>query len=162
MTNRSPARRRLLASLSWLIVGACIAGEPRLEGVNILGAARSAYISVDGSSSRLKVGDSLAGWTVHAIESRSVELRGPDGGKRTLWLQHGEAVAEPAPATTEKGEGMVADDAEKPAVIAPPPPEKTGEGSYHITPRFLEDEEIPEGFKRVRTPFGDFLVEEKK
>lgn len=146
-------------------ISACVvvAEELRLEGVNILGASKSAYIRVDGLSSRLREGEVVAGWRVHSIGNRAVELRRAEGETRTLLLDHTEFSPAPAVAkeSPESSAPPPSDVAVKPRVIAPPPPEKTGEGTYHINPRFVKEEEIPAGFKRVRTPFGDFLVEEE-
>ena len=164
MSNTAPPMLyRLLPLLLWLVCGASLAGEPRLEGVNILGAAKSAYIRVDGAAHRMRVGDSVAGWTIESIESRSVMLRGPGGESCTLPLNGRDAAVgtwtPPAPGNGVGAGRMTEEPA--PRVIAPPPPEKVDEGTYHISPRFYKDREIPEGFKRARTPFGDYLVEEE-
>ena len=146
----------LLVSLApALLVATDVAAEMRLDGINILGSSKSAYISVDGQRSRFREGDSMNGWTLERVMPRSVELRTPSGELRTLTLRgvgDDTAPGEGQPAAKKK----VAEKKPK----AEPKPAKPAGSEY--SPRVIDDRDVPPGHRKVRTPFGDMLVDESK
>ncbi|WP_459863245.1 hypothetical protein [Endothiovibrio diazotrophicus] len=125
----------LLSALPVVVAGA----EIRLEGVNILGASKSAYLTVDGKRSRFREGESMGGWTVERIAPRSVDLRTPKGELRTLTLRGTSGSAQEAPKDAGKEEA-----------------------GANFRPRVIDDRDVPPGYRKVRTPFGDVLVDKSK
>lgn len=160
--RRRPPSWRVPAVGALLILGSLSASaqEIALDGVKIIGANRSALISVDGHQTRVREGDPVAGWVVRLIDSRMVVLANGAGEVKELGLHARFSLADDEAAERSTMPRDDDPDAE-PAVIAPPPGEKVGEGRYHITPKFVEDDEIPEGYVRKRTPFGDFLIKKE-
>ena len=146
-----PTSFRLFASLTpALLVATAGAAELRLDGINILGSSKSAYISVDGQRSRFREGESMNGWTLERVMPRSVELRTPSGESRTLTLRgSGEASA--------RGKRQEVSKMDPPAEAMPTKP-----AGSEYSPRVIDDRDVPPGKRKVRTPFGDMLVDESK
>jgi len=133
---------------------ACIAGinlaqasEVYLEGITLLGKNRSAHLSVDGAKVTVHIGDKVAEYTVYKIEPRLVSLQTPDGAIVEMALQTRLSEVLPKPE----------------AQPAPPPDQpEANKPAQTFTPRRIEDSDIPPGKRRVRTPFGDVLVDEQQ
>lgn len=139
--------KRIILTAACLIgANPAIASEISLEGITILGKNRSAHLSVDGSKVTARAGEKVAEWTLHKIEPRVVHLQAPDGEIVQMALHTRLSEVPPKPES-------------KPT---PPASDPKTEEKAKFTPRRIADEDIPPGKRRVRTPFGDVLVDDEK
>ncbi|MEM7018496.1 MAG: hypothetical protein AAF512_14285 [Pseudomonadota bacterium] len=129
--------RTLIGICCFILLSHSAIADVYLEGISILGSKRSAFVSENGQKFSVAKGDKLGQWIVEKIENRSIILRGKDGKLKELALHT--TLASEAPKQGLQGE-------------------QTADGSFK--PRFIKDEEVPEGYRKVATPFGDILVQE--
>lgn len=144
----------LLSLLFAMQLPSALSAELRLEGVNILGASRSAYIAIDGESARFRQGDTMNGWRLDKVSPRSVTLRTPEGEEMVLTL-NGEGSSE-----KRAGDTPVVSEA-KPPVKKEKRPSPYGPPGSNYNPQVIDDRDVPPGYRKVKTPFGDRLVEKK-
>lgn len=111
-----------------------------LEGITILGAKKSAYLVVDGGKVTVNEGEKVGKWQVVRIEERSVFLK-TDKGETTELPLHSWLKPEADKNTAPKAEA---------APVGPETFERV----------LIPDDQIPPGYRRVRTPFGDVLVKD--
>lgn len=143
----------LLACMSHLPVSA---EEIYLEGISILGSKKTAHILYNGESLTLKPGDEVGEWVLDSLGDRSIFLRpadakAGDAAKLTELslhdrLEKASAAANPFQAALQNA----------PAASKEPPP------IDKFKPRRIPDDQVPEGHRRIRTPFGDVLVKEEQ
>jgi len=136
--------------------------EIDLQGTQIIGDKKSATVSIEGNSLIVGEGDSVGSWKIERIESRIVELRSKDSNEIKMLSLHSRpspetSTQESVPSPDKPAEQTENAQALLPTVIAPPPPEKIAEGVYR-SEHFIEDEDVPPGYYKKRTPFGDFLI----
>lgn len=132
-----------------------------LDGVVILGDYRVAYLNVGGMQMDVRLGETVDEWRVDRIVPRQVLLRNDKNEELPLSLTTSPPPAEPpkpppAPVAANPFAAALQNQPAQPRPAAPPP--KPG----GFQPRRIPDEEIPEGHRRVRTPFGDVLVKDNK
>jgi hypothetical protein len=112
-----------------------------LEGISVLGDKKTAHIVVNGTQFMVKEQDYVGEWQVNQIEERAVMLRNEQGAVSTLALQSRLTPVEAPPVNAaDAATESLADTAEVP----------------------VSGEDIPEGYQKVRTPFGDLLVRKKE
>ncbi len=136
--------------------------EIDLQGTQIIGDKKSATVSVDGNSLLVVEGDSVGSWMIERIENRIIILRSKKSNEIKALSLHARPSTEKskqksAPSPDKQDENAKA----LPAVIAPPPPEKIAEGVYR-SEHFIDDEDVPPGYHKKRTPFGDFLIKDEE
>ncbi|OUD15061.1 hypothetical protein TPSD3_05040 [Thioflexithrix psekupsensis] len=112
-----------------------------LEGISVLGDKKTAHVVVNGTQFMVKEQDYVGEWQVNQIEERTVMLSNEEGKISTLALQSRLTPVEETPADT------TGTPTEPPANTAEVP---------------ASGEDIPEGYQKVRTPFGDLLVRKKE
>ena len=151
----------------------------KLAGITIMGEQRTAYLAIQGSLLDVRAGDDLGEWKVQSIEARRVVLVDDEDTQRILAL---ETTAAPEEEEAEAADAAGAD--QTAAAKAPPSPPVNpflqaiqerqqaiqarqaaqGEDKKPARPAFqprrIPDEKIPEGHRRVTTPFGDVLVKD--
>ncbi|WP_459862939.1 hypothetical protein [Endothiovibrio diazotrophicus] len=138
------------------------AADLRLDAITQLGGKKSAYVTTGGSQLVVGEGGQVGGMVVRSIEGRTLVLVSGDGTEYRLELHAHLSLPSDAAARAAEPRAEEEGGAERPKVIAPPPPEKVSEGVYRIDPHFIPDDQIPPGYRRQRTPFGDMLIEEKR
>lgn len=126
--------RKMIGVFILAMLSHTASAEIFLEGISILGSKRSAFVSEKGQKYSVVPGDKLGEWVVVKIQNRSITLRGKDGKLKDLPLH-----------TTLASETPKAEDDEAEA--------------SKFEPRVIDDEEVPAGYKKVTTPFGDILVQ---
>jgi len=117
------------------------AEELFLEGVSILGSKKTASVVYNEQTISLHKGDSIGDWRVEYIEERSIKLKDKAGKLHTVEL-HSSLSNDKASENTEVTE---LSDVKK---------------NKGFQPRVIKDEDVLEGHRRIRTPFGDVLVKE--
>ncbi len=117
------------------------ADELFLEGVSILGSKKTASVVYNEQPMSLHQGDNVGEWTIADIEERSIKLQDKAGEIHTLELHS---------SLNKAGEDEVNPTEELSDV-------KSGAG---FQPKIIKDEDIPEGHRRIRTPFGDVLIKD--
>ncbi|GAB6040920.1 hypothetical protein [Endothiovibrio diazotrophicus] len=127
-----------------------------------MAGSRTAYLTLQNQEFRAHEGDTIGQWTVVSIQSRAVELRGTDGTTKELQLNRRAAKDGIGQATSTPVEPLQSftDSEDAPAVIAPPPPKKIRDGVYRLEPKFVEDKDVPAGYVKKRSLFGDYLIKE--
>jgi hypothetical protein len=131
-----------------------------LEGLSIIGKQKMAHVVLDNQSLSVGEGDSVNACVVARIATRSVFLRCPESDKLLeLSLQARVSLEAPSP-KSEIAERIAKAVAEGQTVIAPPQPEKIAEGVYRAVPYVIEDDDIPPGYYRKQTLFGDYLIKD--
>jgi len=111
-----------------------------LEGITILGVKKSAYLAVDEGKVTVNEGDKVGKWRVMRIEERSVFLKTDKNETIELPL-HSWLKPESEKDTVPKAEDTPALPETFERVIIP-------------------DDQVPDGYRKVRTPFGDVLVKD--
>lgn len=119
-----------ITTYSWT----CWAQEIYLEGVSVLGDKKVAYMVVDGNKVAVEEGEEVANWKVNRIERRVISLISPEGKETELQLNTNLKLSE------EKTAEPVTNN-----VNAPMIPE-------------IKDEDVPPGYRKVKTPFGDYVI----
>ena len=117
------------------------AEELFLEGVSILGSKKTASVVYNEQSISLHKGDNIGEWRVEHIEERSIKLKDKEGKLHTVELHS----------------SLSNDKASEQADISELKDVKKGGG---FQPRVIKDEDVPEGHRRIRTPFGDVLIKD--
>lgn len=102
-----------------------------LEGVSVLGDKKIAYLTIDDEKVAINEGEEIATWKVARIERRAIFLVSPDGKETELQLNTNLKVAEEKAAET--------------IVNVPNVP-------------VIKDEDVPEGYRKIKTPFGDYVI----
>jgi len=143
----------LLICFSLALSGNAYAAEKKakisLTGVMILGEYKMAMIDYNGQNLNLKTDDPLGQWQIKTISAREVILYSPKTKKTkvlTLLL----------PAANELAKIQAKKKASAPKPVA------NNNNKKSFKPRVIDDEDIPDGHRRVRTPFGDVLVKNDK
>ncbi|MEK8017558.1 MAG: hypothetical protein VSS75_011870 [Candidatus Parabeggiatoa sp.] len=137
-----------------------LGNELYLEGLSVIGKQKTAHVVLDNQSLSVIEGDSVKACVVTRIATRSVFLRCPESEKLLeLPLQARVSLEAPSP-KSEIADRIAKAVAEGQTVIAPPQPEKIEEGVYRAVPYVIEDEDIPPGYYRKQTLFGDYLIKE--
>lgn len=150
-----------MKSLSYwmmLIVASCFMGtvyaedmqRMYLEGVSILGKQKNAYVSLNGEQVVLQEGDEIAHWQVDNIQPRSISLVSKTGETRELSIHTQVAIPAQAPILPDSDESQMPQEAQLPT-----------ETQTYQRP-MIPDEDVPPGHRKIRTPFGDFLVKESE
>jgi hypothetical protein len=136
----------LLAMLS--IPNSWAEDEMYLEGISVLGKDKSAYLSMKGGKIQVHVGERVGSWKVARIEERSVFLTTDKGESTELPLysrlpvsNNQENENEESPEVGDKGVVDKKEEERPPVSNAP---------------------EVPPGYRKVHTPFGDFVVKEEE
>ena len=109
-------------------------------------------IDYNGQSLNVKINDPLGQWQIKTISAREVILYSPKTKKTkmlTLLL----------PAANELAKIQAQKKAATPKSVADNGDNKNKKS---FKPRVIDDKDIPEGHRRVRTPFGDVLVKNDK
>ncbi len=134
----------LLALCLMMPLSALAADDIYLEGVSVLGVKKTAHVVINDVKLMVKEQDYVGEWEVVKITDQLVTLRNDAGEVSTLALHSRlSPVAEPAPAETA------------------PAAEKTDDEAFkEVTD--ISDETVPEGYRKVRTPFGELLVRKKE
>jgi len=135
--------------------------ELYLKGISVIGQQKTAYISLsEDNSIAVAEGESISSWIVERIAGRSVFLRRADSKEVIELALHSRISVEPSePKTTpEILEQIAKAVANGQTVITPPPPEKIAEGVYQGKPHLIAEKDVPPGYYRKRTPFGDYLI----
>ena len=114
------------------------ADELFLEGVSILGNKKSASVVHNDQSLSLRQGDKVGDWVLERIEQRSIYLKDKAGKLQVLELH----------SSVSSGNTNVASDDSKP------------EKHNSFKPRVIKDEDVPEGHRKIKTPFGDVLIKD--
>ncbi len=99
-----------------------------LDGVSVLGDKKVAYLTIDNDKVDVEEGEEVATWKVSRIERRAIFLISPDGKETELQLQ----------STLQM------------------PEEKTVEATSAVP--VIKDEDVPEGYRKIKTPFGDYVI----
>ena len=117
-----------------------LAADIYLEGISVLGKKKTAHLVVDGAQMSAREGEYVGDWQIVEIASRAVTLQSDEGTSVLPLHSRLDPNQEPV--------------AEPPTAVNPPP-----------TPaqqlRVIDDADVPEGYRKVRTPFGDLLVKNK-
>lgn len=139
----------LLAMLS--IPNSWAEDEMYLEGISVLGKDKSAYLSMKGGKIQVHVGERVGSWKVARIEERSVFLTTDKGETTELPLYSRLPVSNNQENENEESPevGDKKGEADK--------PEKEAEHSP-----MTNVPEVPPGYRKVHTPFGDFVVKEEE
>ena len=112
---------------------------------------------IDGERARFRQGDSLNGWTLEKVSPRSVTLRTPEGEERVLTLG-GESGEETAKGSVAKAPSA-SRSSQKREEVQPSP---VGPAGSNYRYQEIDDGDVPQGYRKVSTPFGDRLVEERR
>jgi hypothetical protein len=143
----------LLICLSLVLSGNLYAAAKKakisLTGVMILGTHKTAMIQYNGQSLNVKIDDPLGQWQIKTISAREVILYSPKTKKTKVLTLLLPAANELAKIQANKK-------------ITTPKPVSNNEDKKSFKPRVINDKDIPEGHRRVRTPFGDVLVKNDK
>ncbi|MCV6636743.1 hypothetical protein [Candidatus Albibeggiatoa sp. nov. NOAA] len=133
------------------------AEEVYLEGISFLGSAKKAYVVMDDVQMSVEQGDELGQWIIKDIQQRAMLLVNRAGEEQLLELYSKLDVA-------STYEGAVADDPFAQTVDTEVQPseilQKMPDGNPFAAKSHIADDEIPEGKRKVSTPFGDFLVDD--
>jgi len=137
-----------------------------LQGTQIIGDQKSATVSIDGNSLIVVEGDSVGPWKIERIDSRIIVLRSKDSNEIKELSLHSRpstetSTQESIPSPDKPDEAAENAQALLPAVIAPPPPAEIAEGVYR-SEHFIDDKDVPPGYYKKRTPFGDFLIKDEE
>ncbi len=139
------------------------AGDIYLEGISMMGTKKKAFLSVDGQKMTVEPGEIIADeWLLSRVEQRSIFLRKldeegqPAEAEQELILHS--RLAEDA--TADSGTVLVGPDTFK--QLAPEGSEVEKPRPSTFKPRRIPPEEVPEGHKVLRTPFGDVLVKSRE
>jgi len=140
LANRQIGRTRLLMTLLLYAFSTQLshADELFLEGVSILGSKKTASVVHNDQSLSLRQGDKVGDWTLERIEQRSIYLKDKAGKLQVLEL-HSSMSSGATEAATDTGK-----------------PEKYNS----FKPRVIKDEDVPEGHRKIKTPFGDVLIKD--
>ncbi|GEM_PF-1184568 len=137
--------------------------EIDLQGTKIIGDKKSATVSIDGNSLIVVEGDSVGPWKIERIDSRIIVLRSKDSNEIKELSLHSRPSTETSTQESAPSPDKPAENAQVllPAVIAPPLPEQIAEGVYR-SEHFIDDKDVPPGYYKKRTPFGDFLIKDEE
>jgi hypothetical protein len=131
-----------------------------LEGISSVGKQRIAYIFVNKTKFSLKEGENLTHWKVMRIGKRSIVLADIKGNETELVL-HNRLPPEPLDGVMP----VAAMSAENPAATqsksdtkSESKSESKAEKSHETQP----SEEVPPGYRKVQTPFGEVIVKDDK
>jgi hypothetical protein len=151
--------KKLIILCTCLFSTSVISSEIFLEGISILGNKKSAFISIDGNTITAKEGDLVADLTIERIEPKLLYLRSSKGELSELGL-HSTVVSTPSVAPIPKNTNPFAEALKaKENNLDNPTEEKPKTQTFK--PRRIADEDVPEDKRRVRTPFGDVLIDKK-
>jgi len=163
LENSTMSLKKLIPLYILMMPISVLANDIYLKGISIIGQQKTAYISLSEDNSIAVVeGKSIGSWIVERIAGRSVFLRHAESDEIIELALHSRlSVEQPVPeSTTPKAvlEQIAKAVAEGQTVIAPPPPEKVAEGVYRGKPHLIAGKDVPPGYYRKRTPFGDYLI----
>jgi hypothetical protein len=153
--------------------------EKYLEGISILGKAKTAYFVIDGHNISVHEGDEIqltdneaqSLWQVVRIKQNSVLLKTKAGITKTFYLNS--RVSEDSQKTVENSpqEEVTPSDELPPKYRTIQTPfgyfTLSEDTSLSPSPPFsdkpgLSENEVPPGHHIVRTPFGNFIVKDKE
>lgn len=162
-------KKLTICSLMMLTIPTVGAEEFYLEGITTLGAKKSAYLSVKGGKMTVREGESIGTWQVVRIERQTVILATDQGITTELALHtrfdnnssvptdmdHSPVMEAPVVETTDENTSSeeVAEFSENTSLPAANPPTTLATATNHHG--------VPAGYRKVQTPFGAVLVEEK-
>lgn len=166
-------KKLTICSLMMLAVPTVWAEDLYLEGITTLGAKKSAYLSVKGGKITVREGESIGSWQVLRIERNRVVLSSGQGVTTELALHTRfdnslpSAITESAlehPVEMRDEEARLLEEIE--AISENTQPLNSSVASNHPTAvahptTATADNMIPAGYRKIHTPFGDVLVEEK-
>jgi len=160
-------KKLTIYSLMMLALPTVWAEELYLEGITTLGAKKNAYLSMKGGKVTVREGESIGSWQVLRIERNRVVLSG-QGVTTELALHtrfdntHPSAITESAsayPIEVGDEEARLLEEIE--TVSENTQPLNSSVALNYATTAASADNTIPAGYRKIRTPFGDVLVEEK-
>jgi hypothetical protein len=153
-----------VCSLIILTVPTAWAEEFYLEGITTLGAKKSAYLSMKGGKIAVREGESIGTWQVVRIEHNAVTLSTGQGVTTELPLHtrfESNLSSVEFPAASEEQQVETEDEklafSEGMAKFA-----GNSQLQDSSTPPTTVDPSIPAGYRKIQTPFGEVIVEEKK
>jgi len=129
------------------------AEEVYLEGISVLGNIKKAYVVMDEGQMSVEPGDELGQWVIDEIQQRAIVLSNTRGETQVLELYSKLNImpeSEPEPFdqnTTDNVEAL--------EIL-----QKMPDGNPFTSQPQIADADIPEGKRKVSTPFGDFLVDD--
>ncbi|MEZ5672360.1 MAG: hypothetical protein R3E08_08205 [Thiotrichaceae bacterium] len=142
----------------WLLCCVLMAGQAHaeadniyLEGISSVGKQKIAYVFVNETKFSLKEGENLTRWKITRIGQRSIVLA-DSGGKETELVLHNRMPPEPVDdmsAENTTPDKPVATDAKS---------DKKSDKNQDTKPT----EDVPAGYRKVQTPFGEVVVKEDK
>ncbi|OQW94071.1 MAG: hypothetical protein BWK79_07805 [Beggiatoa sp. IS2] len=149
-----------------LVVPMAWAEDFYLEGVTTLGAKKSAYLSMKGGKITVREGESIGTWQVVRIERNAVVLSTGQGVTTELPLHTRFDIPSTINSKSPFSDGPTTEIDEEevlPEGMTESPEDSQftdlSMPSRHLT---TTDSTIPAGYRKVHTPFGDVLVEEKE
>jgi hypothetical protein len=161
-------KKLTICSLMMLAVPTVWAEDLYLEGITTLGVKKSAYLSVKGGKITVREGESIGSWQVLRIERNRVVLSSGQGVTTELALHTRfdnslpsaitESALEPPAEMKDEEEARLLE--EIAAISENTQPLNSSVASNHATTATV-DNTIPAGYRKIHTPFGDVLVEEK-
>jgi hypothetical protein len=139
------------------------AEEVYLEGISFLGNIKKAYVVVDGVQMPVEQGDELGQSVIKEIQQRALILIDESGEEQILELYskvdvtplfeqeitEQEMVTNPFAQEAIEGEDRTSE------IL-----QKMPDGNPFAARPQITDDEIPQGKRRISTPFGDFLVDD--
>lgn len=138
------------------------AEEVYLEGISFLGSIKKAYVVIDGVQMSVEQGDELGQSVIKEIQQRALILTDKSGEEQILELYSKvdvtplfeqeiteEMVTNPFAQEAVEGEDRTSE------IL-----QKMPNGNPFAARPQIADDEIPQGKRKVSTPFGDFLVDD--
>jgi|GEM_PF-6679142 len=121
-----------------------------LEGTSLVGKKKTAYLELYGEKIRVNEGDYIKQWQVKQIDKRIIVLVNPTGEDMIVNLRIRTALPEKDLQQSEINDKK----------ISPPLPTDTLNGIKEAQFPIPEAEHNTTNFKEIKTPFGNFLVQQ--
>ncbi len=138
-----------------------------LEGVGIIGDQRYAFINYKNQPIRVAPQATVDDWLIERIEPRKIFVRslkkveGQENQENKLIEINMDSMGT-APPSPDSSKTPPHPSQAMPTNQHTPPPPVAAKPQPAFKPRVINDEDIPPGHRRVRTPFGDVLVKDDK
>lgn len=127
------------------------AEEVYLEGISVLGNIKKAYVVMDEGQIPVEQGDELGQWVIEEIHQRAIVLSNARGETQVLELYSKLNVTPPS---IDDVPIESIENTEALEIL-----QKIPDGNPFAPRPQIDDADIPEGKRKVSTPFGDFLVD---
>lgn len=128
------------------------AEEVYLEGISVLGNIKKAYVVMDEGQMSVEKGDELGQWVIDEIQQRAIVLSNARGETQILELYSKLNIV---PDAEPVEQNATEDNTEALEIL-----QKMPDGNPFASQPQIADADIPEGKRKVSTPFGDFLVDD--